>query len=166
VGRVSSVYPVAWLPVGGSFIVALMLTMLPLPEVAEAFRPDWLALAVIYWVLMLPRNIGIGVAWLAGLVLDVAQGTLLGQHALALCAVAFVTSKFHLLIRMFPLSQMTATVFALLSVYQFLLFWMNGVAGVTANAVSYWGPIVTGTILWPVLSIILSGIRLRPRTGS
>ena len=161
----SSAGPGPWAPVLVTIIGALMLTILPLPAVAEPFRPDWLALVLIFWVMMSPRHVSIGSAWLAGLVLDAAQGTLLGQHALALSTVAFITARFHLQMRVFPLSQMTATVFAMLSLYQFLLFWINGVADVTAPAISYWAPVITGTIVWPVLSVLLSGIRYRVRAG-
>lgn len=153
------------LPVVVSIVVALMLTMLPLPGFADAFRPDWIALMLIFWAISVPASYGVGVAWIAGIVLDVTQGTLLGQHALALVAVVFVTAKFHLLMRVFPLLQLTATVFALLSFYQFLLFWVNGVAGVTAPASAYWGPVISGTVLWPLLYTFLSGVRYRVQMG-
>ena len=146
-------------PVVITIIVALMLMVLPLPDSVVAFRPDWLALTMIYWAMMLPRSWSVGSAWLVGLVLDVAQGTLLGQHALALCFVVFVTVRFHLLMRVFPMSQLTATVFSLLALYQFILFWINGVAGVHVPAVVYWGPVISGTILWPLVSIFLHGAR-------
>ena len=146
-------------PVVITIIVALMLMVLPLPDSVVAFRPDWLALTMIYWAMILPRSWSVGSAWLVGLVLDVAQGTLLGQHALALCFVVFVTVRFHLLMRVFPMSQLTATVFSLLALYQFILFWINGVAGVQVPAVIYWGPVISGTILWPLVSIFLHGAR-------
>lgn len=153
------------LPVILTIIVSLMLMVMPLPDWATPFRPDWVALTLIYWAMMLPRTWSVGTAWLIGIVLDVAQGTLLGQHALALCIIVYITVKFHLLMRVFPLSQLTLTVFALLALYQFLLFWINGVAGVTASAIDYWGPAVAGTIIWPFLSIMLSGLRYRVQTG-
>lgn len=149
------------LPVIGSIILALMLTMVPLPAALDTFRPDWIALVLIYWTMMLPQSYSVGIAWLVGLILDVAQGTLLGQHALALVAVIFLTSRFHLLMRVFPMSQLTLTVFALLAIYQFLLFWINGVAGVDAPPSSYWGPVVTGTLFWPLVAGFLSGLRFR-----
>jgi rod shape-determining protein MreD len=153
------------LPVIASIIVALMLMLVPLPDWAAAFRPDWLVLTLVYWGMMLPRSWSVGSAWVVGLLLDVSQGTILGQHALALCLVAFVTVRFHLLMRVFPISQLTATVFALLALYQFLLFWINGVAGVAAPAVTYWGPVITGTLVWPFVSMLLNGLRLRVQLG-
>lgn len=153
------------LPVLITILVAFMLMITPLPDAVQSFRPDWLTLVLIFWAMSVPRSYSVGVAWLLGIVLDVAQGTMLGQHALALCVIVYITVKFHLLMRVFPLSQLTATVFALLALYQFLLFWINGVAGVSAQAIDYWGPVVTGTFIWPILSMFLSGMRYRVQMG-
>ena len=153
------------LPVIMSIIIALMLTMVPMPDAVSAFRPDWVALVMIFWAMSVPRSYSVGVAWFAGILVDVTQGTLIGQHALALCAIAYITVKFHLLMRVFPLLQLTATIFALLALYQFLLFWINGVAGVQAPSVTYWGPVIIGTLIWPVLHTFMSGVRYRVQLG-
>jgi rod shape-determining protein MreD len=147
------------LPVFFSLIFGLMLAIAPLPEWAESFRPNWVALTLIYWAMTLPHSYSVGTAWIVGLILDVAQGTLLGQNALALCFIIFITVKFHLQLRVFPTSQMTATVFALLTTYQFILFWINGVAGVYSDAVTYWGPVVSSTIFWPLLILVFNNMR-------
>lgn len=154
------------LPAIVTILIALMLVMMPLPDAVRAFRPDWVALILIFWALASPHDYGVGTAFIVGLVLDVAQGTMLGQHALALCAIVYVTIKFHLLMRMFPLGQMSATVFAIIALYQFLLFWINGVAGVASPAVTHWGPVVTGALIWPFLYMFLSGLRYRGRSGA
>jgi len=151
-------------PVIVTILIALMLMMIPLPNWAESFRPDWVMLILIYWAMMLPRTWSVGYAWIIGIVLDVAQGTLLGQHAVALCFIVFITVRFNLLLRVFPVSQLTATVFVLLALYQFLLFWINGVAGVTAPAIDYWAPVISGTVIWPAAYMFLSGVRYRARS--
>lgn len=149
------------LSVIATLIIALMLMALPLPDGAAPFRPDWVTLALIYWAMLMPRTWSVGSAWIVGIVLDVAQGTILGQHALAMSVVVFVIVKFHLLMRVFPMQQLAATVFALLALYQFLLFWINGVAGVDAPAMAYWGPVLSGTLMWPVVSVLLRGVSSR-----
>jgi rod shape-determining protein MreD len=63
--------------------------------------------------------------------------------------------------RVFPLLQLSATVFALLGLYQFLLFWINGVADVRTSAITYWAPVVSGFLVWPLLYNFLTGIRYR-----
>ncbi len=77
--------------------------------------------------------------------------------------VVYVTVKFHLQLRQFPLLQLMATVFALLALFEFILFWVNGVAGIEAPASSYWGPVIAGTIVWPVLTTVLMSVRQRVR---
>jgi len=151
------------MPIILSIVAALMLSIAPMPDWAEAFRPTWVALTLIYWSITLPNKYSVGSAWITGLVLDVAQGTLLGQHALAITLVIYVTVKFHLQLRQFPMLQLTATVFALLALYQFILFWINGVVGVNSPSITYWGPVVSGAIIWPVLNLFLGTIRQRVR---
>jgi rod shape-determining protein MreD len=84
------------LPVVITLVVGLMLSIMPLPNLIAPFRPDWLALLLIFWAMQLPRTWSIGTAWIIGLILDVSYGTLLGQHALALCVIVFITVRFHL----------------------------------------------------------------------
>lgn len=148
-------------PVIITLIIALMINMAPVPEWADPFRPNWVALTLIYWAMCFPGSYSIGTAWLIGLIVDVALGTLLGQHALALSLTIYITVKFHLQMRQFPPLQLAATVFALLAFYQFILFWINGVAGITTSAVLYWGPVLSGTIVWFPLSMFLRALRFR-----
>lgn len=154
------------LPVIACVIAALMLAIAPMPDWASPFRPDWVALTLIYWAMNMPRTYSVGTAWIVGIVLDVAQGTLLGQHAIALCFVVYITVKFHLQFRVFPVSQMSATVFAMLAFYQFILFWINGVAGVTTSPITYWGPVITGALTWPLLTLFFGGVRYRFSAGA
>src|SRR3990170_7781632 len=88
-----------------SFIVALMLTAMPLPEWAVNWRPAWVAMVLIYWCMALPDRVGIGISWTLGLLLDVQQGTVLGQNALGLAVIAFITLKSRQRLRVFPLVQ-------------------------------------------------------------
>ena len=153
-------------PVIGSIVLALMLTLMPLPDWAIPFHPDWVAMTMIFWAMNLPNRYGIGIAWLVGLVVDVAQGTLLAQNALAISLVVYITAKFHLQLRVFPVSQLALTVLALLAVYRFILFWINGVAGVNAPAASYWGPVLTSALIWPFYAMMLGSLPYRRRSRS
>ena len=65
-----------------SFLAALALTVLPLPDWVALIRPEWVALVLIYWCMALPGRVGVGFAWITGLLLDVLRAGLLGQHAL------------------------------------------------------------------------------------
>ena len=149
----------SWFVVIASLLAALALTILPIPDGAANFRPDWVVLAMIYWMLMDPGRLGLLWAMMLGLMLDTLSGALLGQHAMALLLVGYMTQKFSLQIRVFPLSQMTLTVFALLGAYQFLLFWIDGMAGRQVPLMSRWLPVIVGGLLWPLIMGFLDNLR-------
>ena len=73
-----------------SLVVALILMILPLPDWAQIYRPNWVALVLIYWSMALPGRVGLWFAFFCGIVLDTLLGTLLGQHALALVIIIFL----------------------------------------------------------------------------
>ena len=85
-----------------SIFIALVLAILPMPETLQSYRLQWLTLVLIYWCLAIPERVGVGVSFLAGIMLDIITGSLLGQHAMSLSVVAFITVKTHQRVRVFP----------------------------------------------------------------
>ncbi|MBI4006765.1 MAG: rod shape-determining protein MreD [Gammaproteobacteria bacterium] len=144
-----------------SFIVALMLTAMPLPDWATNWRPAWVAMVLVYWCMALPDRIGIGIGWSMGLLLDVLQGTLLGQNALGLAVLAYFIIQSHQRIRMFPLIQQAFLISLLVLFYLFLTLWVRGIMGIPPQLWTYWMPAFTSMLLWPWLFIILRDIRRR-----
>ena len=57
-----------------TFVVAMILMLMPLPDWARAYRPEWIVLALIYWSIAVPKKVGVGIAWMLGLCVDVIQG--------------------------------------------------------------------------------------------
>ena len=144
-----------------SFVLALLLTVLPLPEWIRIYRPQWYTLVLIYWTLAAPQRVGVGVGWLTGIIVDVSTGTLLGQHALALSLIAFITQKMHQRVRLFPLWQQSLTVLVLLLIEKLLQLWVMGAVGLPAPPLLFWAPPVVGMLLWPWVFIILRDLRRR-----
>jgi len=143
----------------GSFLVAYALTIAPMPELARTARPEWVALVLIYWCMALPQRVGVGVAWMAGLVQDALQAGLLGQHAMAYALIAFVVLKLHQRIRVYPLSQQALIVLLLLLMLNLTQVWINGLTGRPPTGLIHWLPPVVGTLLWPWIFILMRGIR-------
>ena len=152
-----------WLTPTLTLIGALILAALPLPDSVAAFRPDWAVIVLLYWSLIAPRRYGLLTALWMGLALDTLSGALLGQHALALLIVVYLSQRFYLRIRAFPVSQLAVTVVLLLSVYQFTLFWIDGVAGRTVPLIERWGPVVSGAI---VFALILTAFERRRQAAA
>jgi rod shape-determining protein MreD len=138
-----------------SLILALVFAVVPLPEVIAPFRPDWVAVVLLYWSLISPRRYGLMTAFFMGLALDTLSGSLLGQHSLALLTIVYISERFHLRIRVFPASQLAMTVIGLLALYEFILFWVDGVAGRTVPMIERWAPLVTGTALWLLILVVV-----------
>jgi rod shape-determining protein MreD len=147
----------------GTTLVALILAVVPLPDSIDAARPDLLLLLVIYWSLSAPRIAGLLFAWLCGLTIDLLKGTTLGQHAAAFLLVGFLTHKFQLRMRVFPIWHQTLTVFMLLALYQFLVFWIDGIIGQPVTTWLRWLPVLSGALLWPLLVAIMDTWNRRSR---
>ena len=147
-------------PSGGRILltafVALVLTVLPLPPWLDVLRPVFLVLAVLYWSVNAPRTGDIALGFFAGLALDVFQGPVLGQHALALALVTYIAVREHQRIRSKPAFQQALIVFAALAVYEFVLFAIDGWSGHPVTSPLRWVHTVTGALLWPPVAAILA----------
>ncbi len=142
-----------------SFIAALMLMALPMPDWAGIWRPAWVALVLIYWCMALPARIGIAVAFTLGIFLDVLSGTLLGQNALALSVIAYITLQFYQRVRVLPLWQQGITVFGLAFVHQVILLWINGIQGMPVSFSAYCASPLVSMVLWPWIFVVLRDLR-------
>lgn len=142
-------------------VVALVLTGLPLPWTLDVLRPDLLLLVVIWFALMRPRTAGLFYAWAAGLVLDAFRGVVLGENAFAFVAIAYLVHRLHLRVRMFPLRQQALVVMSLLWLYQFTLFWIDGVSGHPLTDWIRWLPVISGALVWPLMSAFMNRVVAR-----
>ncbi len=138
------------LPMIVSIVPALILQIVPLPDWADMARPDFLIITVLFWSMMAPRVGGLALAFVCGLLLDLFQGLVLGQHALAACLPAYLAMRLHLRLRLFPVLHQALMVFLLLALYQFVLFWIDGITGHPVSHWARWLPPFTGALLWPV----------------
>jgi rod shape-determining protein MreD len=149
------------LPMALSAVGALALAIIPLPTVLDVLRPDFLVLVVFFWSIESPRAGGLALAFFAGLALDVINGVVLGQHALALTLTAAWATHLRLRLRVFSILSQSLTIFALLTAYQFILFWVDGATGNPVTSFGRWLAPVVGGVLWPLLAGTLSRLRER-----
>jgi rod shape-determining protein MreC len=137
-------------------LIALILTVLPLPMWLDVLRPAFLVLTVLYWSINLPRAGGIGLGFACGLLLDVFQGPVLGEHALALSIVAYIAVREHQRIRSKPAFQQSLLVLAALIVYEFVAFAIDGWTGHPVTTPLRWVHAFTAAIVWPPVAALLS----------
>ena len=139
-----------------SAFVALVLTVLPLPAWGDMVRPNFLVLMVLYWSVNAPRTGGIALGFFAGLMLDVFQGPVLGEHALALALVTYLAVREHQRIRSKPEFQQALFVLLALLVYEVVLFAIDGWTGHPVTSALRWIHTVTGALIWPFAAAILA----------
>ena len=146
-----------------SLLAALLLGLVPLPDTLQPFRPYWLALVLAYWLLEAPERVGPGVAFLTGLVADVAFGSLIGEQALRLVVLAFILDRFRARLRFFPLSQQALTIAVLLLNDRVINAVVHVVVGVPQLPWTYWLSPLAGMLLWAPLHLLLDTLRMRRR---
>lgn len=139
--------------IGFSLLAALLLNFLPTAAVPAI--PDWLALVIVFWSIREPRRVGMGLAFLFGLAMDVADASLLGQHALAYVLVAYGGISLSRRILWFPLGEQALQVFPLLLLVQIVQFGVRTMAGADFPGLSYFLGPCFGTLLWPLLTFVL-----------
>ncbi|WP_339672507.1 rod shape-determining protein MreD [Dasania marina] len=138
-----------------SIVIALVLSITPMPFWAQWGRPEWLAMVLIYWVIALPERVGLGVAWLSGLVLDVIEGTPLGQNAFALAVITYAALVLYQRMRMYTPWQQAGVLFVLVGVHQLIGHWVQTLIGVISPTLLFLLPALVSALLWPWLSALL-----------
>jgi rod shape-determining protein MreD len=115
-----------------TFLAAAVLSVVPLPSWLQWARPEWMTLTLIYWCIALPHRAGIGTGLLAGIGLDVLEGSVLGQHALALVIVALLALLLYQRLRVYSLWQQAGVVFIMVGISQLICQWIQNVEGAGA----------------------------------
>lgn len=143
----------------GTFLVGLTLSQLPLPDMFEWGRPEWVPMILIYWVMALPHRVGLVSAWVLGLMLDLLTGTTLGLNALALTLIAFLTLLIHQRLRVFPLWKQALMIMVLVGINQLTFHWMQAIVGNARDNFMFMLPSVISALLWPCVFVLLRSIR-------
>lgn len=145
--------------VASSLLVALLLMAVPLPPSVSEWRPAWVPMVMLYWCLAIPERVGVLSAWVVGLVVDVMQGAILGQHALALALLAYLTILYHQRIRVFPLFQQSLVAGSIVFIYLGATTAIYNVLGSRHYGLDHLLGAATSAALWPWCYVILRDIR-------
>lgn len=154
-GHSSKITLVMWL----TLLVALLLSVMPVPENMEIGRPLWLALVLTFWAIYFPQNIGLLTAWCVGIAQDVLYGTLFGQHALALVIIVFLVLTLQQRLKVFPLWQQSCALLVIYGLAQLVLLWLSTLSGMRPEINYYAWPVLISCLLWPWLYLLLINIK-------
>ena len=143
--------------ISGSLIAALILNMAPnMAGLGRApWMPDFLALTLVFWSVHQPRRVGIGAAFTFGLLMDVHQSSLLGQHALAYTASSYFAITIHRRLLWFSVPSQAVQVLPLFVAAHAIELAIRLLSG---GAFPGWlivlSPLIEA-VLWPIVSIML-----------
>ncbi|MGE5094893.1 MAG: rod shape-determining protein MreD [Betaproteobacteria bacterium] len=148
-----------------SLLAAYLLDVLPWAGTWLLARPDIVLLVLIFWTVHEPRAVGQGIAFMVGLLMDVSDSMLLGQHAIAYVLAVYGAQVFRLRILSFHLSEQTLHVISLTFAASVTMLALNLLLGADFPGFAFFvSPAVTA-LLWAPLSLLLYSPRLRRRRG-
>jgi rod shape-determining protein MreD len=145
--------PVNPLFMWASLVVALLINMMPFGQVAWA--PDWLALVIVFWRVHQPTRVGMGAAFVFGLLMDVHQAALLGQHALSYTMLGFFAIMIHRRLLWFSMTSQALQMLPLFAVSRLIELAIRMIGG---DAFPGWPLLIAPVIeaaLWPLVSVLL-----------
>jgi rod shape-determining protein MreD len=148
-----------FLVVGGSLALALLLAIVAVPVQYVWLRPEAVCLVVLYWALYTPQHIGLGTAWVAGLLQDVVEGCVWGAHALALCLVAYIAQVSYQRLCAYSIGQQCFWVFVLVGIHQLFVNWMQGLEGFAGPIDLVMLPTIISALCWPLVAMLLHKAR-------
>ena len=138
-----------------TIIVAALLSLIPLPDSIRSFRPEFVALTLIYWTMAVPKRIGISFSWSIGLLMDVLLGGALGLLAFSYALIVYLVLQFHLQIRQYPMWQQALSIFSLILLLQILFVFTASYS----EGWGFWIPAIISMLIWPVIYRLLRGVR-------
>jgi rod shape-determining protein MreD len=138
-----------WLSLFGG----LSLNMLPWGRVAG--MPDFLAVALVFWNVHQPRRVGVGVAFMLGLLMDVHQGALLGQHALAYTLLSFFAITVHRRLLWFTVPSQAVQIVPLFVAAHTVSLLVRMIAGAGFPGWTLALAPIAESLAWPLASVIL-----------
>lgn len=144
---------ISWLAIVLSFFAASVLELLVMPQVILAFRPEWMLLTLVYWLLRHPEKIGLFSAFIIGMLMDVLSSTYLGVHIIACCVVSYLVLTMHQRLKMFPLLQQSVVIFFLVSISLMIVLTIRSSLGAIESDMSYLGAAFSSALVWPFVLI-------------
>ena len=143
-----------WVPFATVFF-AMVLLVIPAPELIRDFLPDWVSLVLIYWALALPTRMGVSLAWLAGLVVDLFTLGIPGAHALSKAVLVYLVKMLALRVRTYPLWQQSVMIMLLLGLEVLMLAIVDIVTDGGLGVLYRWTAVIVGGLAWPLVYVAL-----------
>ena len=131
-------------------LLTTMMTIMPLPDFFYGIRIEWVSLAIIFFSMMNVSLMGVIAAWTIGLLLDLLQGGLLGENALILSIISYLSYRFRFQVRVYPDWQLMIVTLFFLSFGNLISLWIRGFSGRMLFVTEEWLSIFIAALVWPI----------------
>lgn len=138
-----------------SLLAAFLMSILPLPDVLQPWRPEWVTLVLLFWVMHAPNWVGLWFGLLMGLLLDIVLASPLGMHASALIVVIYVARMTQRWSGIFSVRQTTALVFLLILLGRLMAYAQLALRGEPPTGLDFFLPAVASALIWPTVLLSL-----------
>lgn len=138
-----------------SLFLAFVLAVLPLPQGLSYWRPEFVTIVLVFWILNAPNLVSIWFAFFVGLLLDVLFATPFGVHSLVLSLVAWVARLSLRWVPVFSVWQTSGLVLGLVLVSLATKRILLGIVGGAPDSLWYWLPALTSALVWPTVMVSL-----------
>lgn len=139
---------------GFGFVVALILSILPMPELISAFRPPWVLLLVLYIEYFLPGNFKLTALLFVGLLLDVLLATVIGEHSFALLLVTWIASSKSRRFQFFSMMQQIFLIGFFCLLYQSIISLIAVLLGFNYSILAPFASAIVSMFLWPWIRLL------------
>ena len=136
-----------------SFLLSILLMIIPLAPWLTDIWPLWIIPVMIYWLMALPHRVGLFSSWCAGLLLDILFNSLLGIHAFILLLIAVLFQKMARRFSFFSGLQQMLMIVIITALYLALLLMLQSFT-TQATPLSWW-PVLTTALVWPIIHVVL-----------
>lgn len=139
-----------------TLLLATIFAIIPLGEYLSVWKPEWIALTLVHWALVIRDRISLITVFAIGLVIDALYGSLMGQHALGFVLVTYLAVRLSLRMTPEAFFQQMALLFAILGLYMLVNLWIQSVTGGSGlRGWLYWAPLFSSLLIWPVYHSLL-----------
>ncbi len=139
-----------YLVIGFSLLIALVLSVYPLPMDMRWWRPEFVLVVAIYWIFFMPLTVSFLFLCALGLFQDLLEGVPFGQHSLGLVIVGYICILSYQRVRNFSIWRQSAWVFVLVGIAQLTDNWVQGMAGRPLSGIQFLYPALTSALMWPL----------------
>ena len=143
-----------------TLLLAFALNIIPLGR--NPAMPDFMALGLVFWNVHQPRRVGVGLAFMFGLMMDVHDASILGQHALAYTLLSYFAVSIHRRLVWFTVPSQALQILPLFVAAHAVSFIVRMIAG---GMLPGWELLLAPlfeSLLWPVVTWLLLAPQRRP----